>query len=231
VIAAVLVTVVVLGGGYVWLRNSKLVAIRTVTVNGLAGPDVSQIETKLTDTAKSMTTLNLNVTRLRTAVAGYKFVHSLSAQSYFPNGLVIQVDEQVPIAVAAEQGKEIVVDARGLLLVNEVAPFPLPVLLDAGQPDDGAVTDSGALDALNVLGQAPYQLIRHVASATWNADHGVVLQLRNGPKLYFGPTVEIAQKWLAAIAVLGAHTAAGAAYIDLSDPSRPAPGFTTSGPG
>jgi cell division septal protein FtsQ len=171
-----------------------------------------------------MTTLNLNVARLRSTVAGYKFVHSLTAQPYFPNGLVIQVDEQVPMALTADQGKNLVVDARGLLLPNTVAPFPLPTLLGGGQPDSGMLTDPGALNALDVLGQAPYQLIRHIASATSSADHGVVLQLRNGPKLYFGPMVEIEQKWLAAIAVLGDHSSAGAAYIDLSDPSRPATG-------
>jgi hypothetical protein len=58
--------------------------------------------------------------------------------------------------------------------------------------------------------------------------HGVVVQLRNGPQLYFGPTDELAHKWAAVVAVLQNRDSAGAGYIDVSDPGRPAAGVGVS---
>ena len=52
----------------------------------------------------------------------------------------------------------------------------------------------------------------------------MIVQLRNGPQLYFGPTAQLARKWTAAVAVLQNKGSAGAAYIDVTDPQRPAAG-------
>jgi len=78
-----------------------------------------------------------------------------------------------------------------------------------------------------VLVAAPYGFLSHIASAGTNPVNGVVIRLRNGPQLYFGPVARLADKWTAVLAVLsarGADAAAGAAYIDVSDPERPAVG-------
>jgi cell division protein FtsQ len=48
--------------------------------------------------------------------------------------------------------------------------------------------------------------------------------LRAGPALYFGGAHQLAAKWQSAVAVLANPSSAGAAYIDVSDPSRPAAG-------
>jgi hypothetical protein len=64
----------------------------------------------------------------------------------------------------------------------------------------------------------------HIESATMSPLHGVIVQLRNGPQLYFGPTDDLTQKWAAAVAVLQNKDSADADYIDVSDPSRPAAG-------
>jgi len=230
----VLVTLVLaagLGGSYVWLRHSSLVQIKTVTVNGLAGPNVTQIQTRLTAEAEKMTTLDFNVTKLRRAITGFRFVLGLTASTYFPSGIVIDVNEQVPVATVLSAGRQVVVDSRGLLLPTTPAPFALPTLEIGTNPPGGMVSNLNALNALNVLGQAPYPLIAHIATVTENATNGVVVQLRDGPQLFFGPMALIAQKWIAATTVLADHHAAGAAYIDLSDPSRPAAGSTSVGQG
>jgi hypothetical protein len=56
----------------------------------------------------------------------------------------------------------------------------------------------------------------------------VIVQLRNGPQIYFGPTVQLTRKWTAVVAVLQNRDSAGASYIDVSDPSRPAAGAGVS---
>ena len=50
------------------------------------------------------------------------------------------------------------------------------------------------------------------------------MTLRSGPELYFGASDRLTAKWDSAVAVLANASSAGAAYIDVSDPSRPAAG-------
>jgi cell division protein FtsQ len=48
--------------------------------------------------------------------------------------------------------------------------------------------------------------------------------LRNGPVLYFGGTERLRAKWIAASRVLADRSSAGATYLDLRLPERPAAG-------
>ena len=50
------------------------------------------------------------------------------------------------------------------------------------------------------------------------------MALRDGPQLYFGDAGRLTAKWDSAVAVLANSSSAGAAYIDVTDPSRPAAG-------
>ena len=45
-----------------------------------------------------MTTLDLDVAELRTVVAPYPEVKSISAAAQFPHGLTIRVREEIPVA-------------------------------------------------------------------------------------------------------------------------------------
>jgi hypothetical protein len=74
------------------------------------------------------------------------------------------------------------------------------------------------------LAAAPYQLLDHVQSATENNAHGVVVDLRNGPSLFFGEPGLAEAKWIAARDVLADPGSTGAGYIDVTDPRRPAAG-------
>ena len=48
--------------------------------------------------------------------------------------------------------------------------------------------------------------------------------LRDGPLVYFGDDTQLAAKWRSAIRALADPTSAGASYIDVTDPNRPAAG-------
>jgi hypothetical protein len=67
-------------------------------------------------------------------------------------------------------------------------------------------------------------MLAHIQSASWSEQNGVVLQLRGGPQVYFGADSKLTQKWQDAVAVLQNSASRGAAYIDVSDPGRPAAG-------
>jgi hypothetical protein len=80
------------------------------------------------------------------------------------------------------------------------------------------------MGAVAVLAAAPYEMLARVSQVTTNNRHGIEVQLRNGPAIYFGDADRLDAKWTAAIAVIGDPSSAGAAYVDVSDPERPAAG-------
>lgn len=224
-LAALAALILVLGVGWLWFRGSSLVRIRRVTVTGLSGPDVSAIRGALTHSAESMTTLNLSVAKLDQAVSPYTVVRSLTVNTGFPHAVTIAVNEQVPVAEVTLGGRMIVVDSAGELLPGtEISHGLLPDLPLRSAPPGDRINAPGAQAALRVLRAAPYRFLAHIQSATWSAQHGVIVQLRQGPQVYFGPDSQLSQKWTAALAVLADSDSQGAAYIDVSDPRRPAAG-------
>ncbi|MGC9219762.1 MAG: cell division protein FtsQ/DivIB [Solirubrobacteraceae bacterium] len=215
--------------GWLWFQNSAFVRVRHVTVVGLSGPDVVRIRSQLTSAALAMTTLNMSAARLKAAVAAYPVVQAVSLQAHGAHSLTIRVVEQVPVAQIEEGGKTELVDASEQVLARSpLAHSSLPRLLLRAAPPASVISAPGARAAVAVLAAAPYRLLAHIQSATWSALHGVILQLRGGPQIYFGETAELALKWNAAVAVLQNATSQGAAYIDVSDPRRPAAGVGVS---
>lgn len=225
-----LVLALILAGwlGWTWYRSSSFVKVQRVTVTGLSGPDVPQIRQDLTDAALAMTTLNVDIAKLEASVSRYGYVQRLTVTSEGAHGLTIHVAERVPVALIQRGGQTQVVDADGRLLPAATTHGALPTVPLRSAPIGQTITAPGARDAIDVLAAAPYALLAHVTAATSSHAHGVIVQLRNGPQLYFGPTVELAQKWAAAVAVLQSTDSVGASYIDLTDPQRPAAGAGVS---
>ncbi len=224
ILVVVAVVLVALGGAWLWLRDSSLVAVQRVTVTGASGPDARQIRVALVAAARSMTTLDVQISTLRTAVSPFPVVKGLQVSTNFPHGLRIRVIEQIPVATLASDAHRIVVAGDGTLLRDISPPSSLPTISVPVLPGGSKLTDPRALAAVAVLAAAPYQLLSHVQQVTANATHGVVVQLRNGPSMYFGDPSLLSAKWLAATGVLGDPGSNGASYIDVSDPYRPAAG-------
>jgi cell division protein FtsQ len=226
----VLVLALVLVGwlGWLWYRGSSFVRVQRVTVTGLSGPDVPQIRNALSSAALGMTTLNVSIAKLEAAVSQYSYVLRLTVTGAGAHRVVIHVVEQVPVAVAQIGNQTQVVDADARLLPSSVTHGSLPTVALKVAPAGQTVTAPGARAAIAVLAAAPYTLLSRVAGATSSSAHGVVVQLRNGPQIYFGPTSQLAQKWAAAVAVLQNKGSVGASYIDVSDPLRPAAGAGVS---
>jgi cell division protein FtsQ len=229
VFAAVLVIVLVAGLGWLWYRGSSFVKIRSVTVAGLSGPDVPAIRTALERSALTMTTLNVNMAQLDAAVQQYPAVRSLTVTTQGDHAVLIRVNEQVPVALVTNNGELVVVDGYGQLLPQSTVPHGvLPTLALANTANGDQITAAGTLAALKVLQAAPYQWLAHIQTASSSAAHGVILQLRKGPELYFGPANQLAAKWNAVSAVLENSGSQGAQYIDVSDPQRPAAGVNVT---
>ena len=80
---------------WLWLRDSSLVAVKRVTVSGASGPDAGAVRAALVSAARNMTTLDVRMEQLRSAVAPYPVVKDLRVSVKFPHGIAIHVVEPV----------------------------------------------------------------------------------------------------------------------------------------
>lgn len=219
--AAVLAGVV--AGGWLWLRDSSVVAVERVEIGGVYGPDAAQIRSALVSSARNMTTLDVRIGQLRTAVAPFPVVKDLRVSTRFPHSMRIEVTEQLPVGALVAGGHAVAAGGDGTVL-RDVPAGALPTIPVPSLPGGSQETDRAALDALAVLAAAPARLLPKISQATTITPHGLVIQLRNGPAVYFGDTTDLAAKWMAATEVLADPGSAGASYVDVTDPARPAAG-------
>jgi cell division septal protein FtsQ len=221
----------ILAGGWLWLRDSALVSVEHVTVTGAQGPDGDAIRFALAAAARRMTTLDMDVGRLRRAVAAYPVVADLRVDARFPHGARIHVIERVPIGTVPADGRVIPFSADGTLLHDVRVSGALPSITGHVDAGGSRVTDPEPRQEVALLAAAPARLLVRVSQVTIDSTHGLSAQLRAGPVIYFGDAGRLAAKWIAAVAVLGDPGSAGAAYIDVTDPARPAAGSGGSGAG
>jgi cell division protein FtsQ len=229
VILWLVVVALLLGGGWLWFRDSSFVAVQKVTVTGERGPDAAAISSALESSARSMTTLDVQTGRLYSAVSAYPVVRSLKVTAQFPHGMVIQVTERLPVAVVIVAGRREAVSADGSLL-RDLTPVPaLPRVGLAVSPGGPRLNDPQTVEELAAVTAAPGPIRNRIIIVRLIAGPGLVATIRNGPAIYLGDAAHLRAKWESATAVLADPGSAGATYIDVSDPRRPAAGATASG--
>ena len=241
-----LVVLALLGGGWLLLRKSPLVSVEHVQIAGVQGVDAGPIDAALQGAARGMSTLNVNVAALRAAVARYRVVRELSVSTSFPHGLRIDVVEQLPVAALSVGGVHTAVAADGVVLGPDLLTsvrVPLPAIAlaadsraladlrsGAHSPEGwvGHVENATARAELSVLGAAPRVLLGWV-SKVFIGPEGLTVAMRNGVSIYFGDATRPHAKWLSAARVLADPNSAGATYVDVRAPERPAAGTTAAG--
>jgi cell division protein FtsQ len=209
-----------LGGGWLWLRDSSLVAVRQVSVSGLTGPDAPRVRAALQDAAQDMTTLHVRASQLNTAVEPFPAVQAVEAHADFPHRLRIVVHEHAAVAAIAAGSQHLAVAADGTLL-RDTPTRGLPVIAMDVSPGGDRLADRGALRAAALLAAAPAPL-RGRIRRVYVGRRGLTVPLQNGPVLYFGGADRMRAKWTAATVVLGDRSSAGATYVDVRLPERPA---------
>jgi cell division protein FtsQ len=222
---AVALAIPLLAGGWLWLRNSSFVSVEHVRVSGVHGSDAHAIEAALASAARQMSTLDVHEGKLRAAVASYPVVGALQVHTSFPHGISIRVVEQPPVAILSAGGISTAVAASGVVLGTARSSEALPTLTSAVQLTPGQRVREPALVAdLAVLGAAPARLAKQVERA-YNGPKGLTLVMHGGLLAYFGDASRPHAKWISLARVLADSSSAGASYIDVRSPERPAAGF------
>ncbi len=219
---------VLLAGGWLWLRDSSLVAVERVEIRGLRGPGAAAAATALRDAARSMTTLDVDEARLRRVAAAFPAVREIRVTAHPPNRLDIVAVPHIPVAALMAGAKPLAVAADGTLL-PQASAAGLPQVGLRSEPAGPRLGPSAARRVVAALAAAPAALRPRLASGSMARSHGIVIVLRAGPSLYFGPAGRLRAKWVAATRVLADPATAGATYVDVSAPQRPAVGGLTGG--
>ncbi len=220
-IVGALVVLAALYGGWHVLRDASVFAVQQVSITGAAGPEGPAIRASLEGAARGMTTTDLQVGRLRAAVASFAVVKDVRAATAFPHGLRIQVVEEEPVAALVAGGRRLPVASDGRIVRGIGSPSGLASVPVGQLPIGDRISDPVSIQALELLDIGPPVLRARVAAVTLGP-HGLTAQLRGGPLLYFGDTTRLHAKWAALARVLADSASAGAAYIDVHTPDRPA---------
>jgi cell division protein FtsQ len=223
-LAATLLAGGVFAGGWLWLRDSSLVAVRQVRIGGVRGPQAQQIEAVLANAARRMTTMDFDVGALRAAVASFPVVKEVRVATSFPHGVRVQAIERPPVATLTATGERTAVAADGTVLGAALLSSSLPLVGAPFVPLTGErLADPDALAAVALLGVCPPPLARFV-TRVYSGPQGLTAAMRNGLIVYFGNATRPHAKWLSLARVLADGGSAGAVYVDVRVPERPAAG-------
>lgn len=215
IVAAV---VLVLAGGFMWLRDSPLVAVQRVTVTGADGPQAVSIRHALEDAAVDQTTLHVDTGALKTAVAQFPIVADVKAETRFPHGLAIEVVQHQ--AIGSVGGVPVAPDGA---LLRGAQVRGVPAIATRTTPAGTKVTDPKTEAMVAVAAAAPSALRPRIARV-FVGPRGLTARLSDGPAIYFGGSDRAAAKWAAAAAVLASPSSQGATHVDVRFPERPAAG-------
>lgn len=235
-ILGAVITLAALYGSWLLLRDAPLFAVQSVAISGVEGAQAPAIRTSLEDAARAMTSTDLRPAALRAAVSAFAVVKNLHVHAEFPNGVSIQVVEELPVMALVAAGQAVAVGSGGRILGGAGAMPGLPSVAVAQLPVGPQISDPLSIEAVELLDIAPPALRPQVAAVTWTA-HGLTAVLRGGPALYFGDTTRLHAKWAAVASLLADSQAARSAlYVDVHAPDRPAaqirdPATTGAAPG
>jgi cell division septal protein FtsQ len=207
-----------------WFRESSLVAVKSVKVEGTgSGAVEKRLNRALTEAGQGMTTLHVDQGALANAARPFTLVQSVSAQPSFPSGLTIHVTERRRVGLIGAGSSAVAVAGDGTILRGLPADHLHLPTLPLSSPPKGPRLSGPTLEQAKILGAAPPALLRHVDSS-FNGQSGVGVNLAGGVELRFGDAAQTAEKWQAAAVVLSDPKLGPLDYVDLSVPGRPAVG-------
>ena len=105
-----------LAGGWLWLRDSSLVAVNRVVVTGGVGAPAARSAVEAA--AREMTTLHYDVAVLRASVARYSIVRGVEVSRDLPHTLRIVIDQRRPVGTIVAGGTRVAVADDGVLLLS-----------------------------------------------------------------------------------------------------------------
>ena len=215
------VGLVLVAAAAIWVTQSPIFRLRTMTVQGNRHLSEEQIA-RLARINDETNVFWLSTGSLEALLESNPWISSASVGRSLPTSLNITVTERRPIALLYST-RGLLVASDGTILDTPESNVPLPVI----QARISSVSIGSRLPsspALTVVGALPNGLRSKVHDVV-TADDGLVeLHLRNGARVLYGDGSQPALKARAVLAVMGWASRNGVrvAMIDVRSPAAPA---------
>ena len=207
-----------------WIVSGPVMGIGTVTVEGYTGPQKAAVQETAELVAATGSMVRVPVGDMRRALERFPGVVDVRVERDWPRSITVDVTMGEPVAIlAVESGGRYLLSPSGQIMGKAGTTVGLPVISVASPPPGGVLSAPGDRAALLFVGWLQPEVAGRLRNLRFQ-DGRLFADLANGLELRIGPSTKLAQKAQALAAVLAQadpKALGDAAYLDISNPSRP----------
>ena len=207
-----------------WIISGPVLGIGTVTVEGYTGPQKAAVQETAELVAATGSMVRVPVGDMRRALERFPGVVDVRVERDWPRSVTVDVTMGEPVAIlAVESGGRYLLSPSGQIMGKAGTTVGLPVISVASPPPGGVLSAPGDRAALLFVGWLQPEVAGRLRNLRFQ-DGRLFADLANGLELRIGPPTKLAQKAQALAAVLAQadpKALGDAAYLDISNPSRP----------
>ena len=212
-----------------WTISGPVFGISDVTVKGYTGDYPAEVQQSAELVAGTGSMVRLPSGDMRTALTRFPGVLDTDIERDWPWSITVRVTMGAPIAIlSVKGGRRYLISPSGQVMGKAGTRAGLPVITVASYPQSGVLTANGQRAALRFIGWLPPDIAGRLRDLH-AVGGGLEAKLNNGLELRLGAATKLAEKAQALVAVLSQadpKALDAAAYLDLSNPSRPMLGST-----
>ena len=202
---------------------SPIIGVRKIEIEGaryMSADLLVAVEKSLN--GKSILTVDTNAAEKR--LEGDPWVESVRIRSFFPTRLVVEIVERRPVAFyIGVDNRSRVVDPQGRVLAVETGQPTQYLQITGVGPNLAPGANAGAVykAAAQLAGSLPDELSERVLNVGVGGPNQLVMTLRSGTLINFGPPTDLQNKLISLLVLLRRQDAKQIIAIDLTDPRTP----------
>jgi len=215
VIGVVAFVLIVLASPIIGVRKIEIEGARYVSADLLIAVEKSL-------DGKSILTVDTRAAERR--LEGDPWVESVRIRSFFPSRLVIEIVERKPVAFyIGVDNRSRVVDSQGRVLAVETGQPTQYLQITGVGPNLAPGASAGTVykAAAQLAAGLPDELSERVLNVGVGGPNQLIMTLRTGTLINFGPPVDLQNKLISLLVLLRRQDAKQILSIDLTDPRPP----------
>lgn len=215
VMGVVALVLIVLASPIIGVRKIEIEGVRYVSADLLISVEKSL-------DGKSILTVDTRAAERR--LEGDPWVESVRIKSFFPSRLVIEIVERKPVAFyIGVDNRSRVVDPQGRVLAVETGQPTQYLQITGVGPNLAPGASAGTVykAAAQLAAGLPDELRERVLNVGVGGPNQLVMTLRTGTLINFGPPVDMQNKLISLLVLLRRQDAKQIIAIDLTDPRTP----------
>ncbi|MDP4902515.1 MAG: UDP-N-acetylmuramate dehydrogenase [Ilumatobacteraceae bacterium] len=215
VIGVVALVLIVLASPIIGVRKIEIEGARYVSADLLIAVEKSL-------DGKSILTVDTRAAERR--LEGDPWVESVRIRSFFPSRLVVEIVERKPVAFyIGVDNRSRVVDSQGRVLAVETGQPTQYLQITGVGPNLAPGASAGTVyrAAAQLAAGMPDELSDRVLNVGVGGPNQLIMTLRTGTLINFGPPVDLQNKLISLLVLLRRQDAKQILAIDLTDPRTP----------